>query len=408
MKKLFLVFALLLIKSAAIAQFADEHKGGLNIKFDEEESKYIRFIPFGQLWFQDFEGNHPSDGFSVRTMRVILYSQINDRFLILTHFGITSQNSQNMTPLGVDGDYKMAMQDAWGEYKVTPELYIGAGLHFWGGISRLTSGSALNMLSIDNNRSSSATLGLSDQFGRHMGVYFKGKLGKFDYRASINDNIVRTFDGDQHTELLPGEEKYLGRALADKGKYSFSAYVDYQFLDQESNLLPYRVGTYLGSRKVFNIGAGMFYHPDAIVKMDELGSIHNKNATHIGLDVFYDAPIGDNGAAITAYAKFMNSSMGDNYIFDRVVGDGKQYFAHVGYLIPKSAEEHKFRNRFQPYLTYSHRDFNALNKVAKDLKIGTNWYIDGQNAKLSAEYQKAIDMPKGKQHIFTLQAMIYL
>ena len=41
-------------------------------------------------------------------------------------------------------------------------------------------------------------------------------------------------------------------------------YFKYEFLDSESNLTPYNTGSYLGSKNVFNIGAGFIYQKDAM------------------------------------------------------------------------------------------------------------------------------------------------
>jgi hypothetical protein len=38
----------------------------------------------------------------------------------------------------------------------------------------------------------------------------------------------------------------------------------YQFFDQEDNLLPYTTGSYLGKKKIVNLGAGFIYQPDAM------------------------------------------------------------------------------------------------------------------------------------------------
>jgi hypothetical protein len=46
--------------------------------------------------------------------------------------------------------------------------------------------STLNLMTLDNQRQAWATLGLSDQFARHIGVYAKGALGKLQYRVSMN------------------------------------------------------------------------------------------------------------------------------------------------------------------------------------------------------------------------------
>jgi hypothetical protein len=42
---------------------------------------------------------------------------------------------------------------------------------------RLNNQSTLNLMTLDNQRQAWATLGLSDQFARHIGVYAKGALG---------------------------------------------------------------------------------------------------------------------------------------------------------------------------------------------------------------------------------------
>lgn len=403
-----LTLALLLcFGSHSYGQFADEYKGGFNIKFNQDGSKYLRLVSWGQFWIQDAEGNSPNDGISIRRARVLMYSQINKRFIIVTHFGLNSLNDNNLSPVGKSNDAHLFLHDAWGEFTITKQLQVGIGLHYWNGVSRINAASTLNFLTMDNNRASWSTLGLTDQFGRHLGVYAKGKLGKLNYSLSVNDALTNTSDGNANTPLAPGQEKYLGKALLNKGKYALAGYFDYQFLDQEANLLPYRVGSYLGTKSVFNIGAGFFHHANGIAYNNN-GSLEGKNVSHLGLDAYYDAPIGATGSALTAYALYQHSSMGDSYLNGRTNGNGSQFYAHVGYLIPKQSESEPFRNRFQPYLAYSHRDFKGLPEAAKEFRIGTNWYIDGQNARLTVEYQKALDLPKPQDDQITIQAMIYL
>ncbi|MFN3876037.1 MAG: porin, partial [Flavobacteriales bacterium] len=47
-------------------------------------------------------------------------------------------------------------------------------------------------------------------------------------------------------------------AVDNNGRSSaaYAGYLMWQFLEQESNVLPFTVGTYVGTKKVFNIGAG--------------------------------------------------------------------------------------------------------------------------------------------------------
>lgn len=409
--KFYLTFlVILLFVPFVYSQYGDEYKSGMVIKMNEDGSKFTRVILWGQAWFQDYEGHNKNDGFSVKRARVLMYSKLNDRFLILTHFGVNGVNANNMTSAGKSDDVQLFLHEMYLQYKITNYLNMGAGIHNWGGISRLNGQGTINMMTLDNNRSSWSTLGLSDQFANHLGMFLNGSYGKFNYRFNVSDALVKTSDGTPLTVLLPNQEKYLGKALLDKGKYAFSGYVDYQLLDKENLALPYRVGTYLGAKKIFNVGAGFFAQPNAIVKADAVGDLTSKNVTHFNVDAFYDSPVGTNNAAVTAYAQFQNSSMGDNYVSGDVAGNGNQFYGHLGYLIGKADKEgvHKYRNRLQPYVAYSYRDFTALPKAAQDYRVGCNFYLDGHNAKITAEYQNSAHLPKNTRNVFTLQAMILL
>ena len=100
----------------------------------------------------------------------------NKDFLILTHFGLNSLNANNMTPIGTGERSQLFFHDVWGQYSLSKNHAIGGGLHYWNGISRANNQSTLNMLTLDNQRQSWATLGLSDQFARHIGIYLKGSF----------------------------------------------------------------------------------------------------------------------------------------------------------------------------------------------------------------------------------------
>lgn len=410
MKYYLSILIFIITNTLMYSQYADEYNSGMVIKMNQEGTKFTRIMMWGQVWFQDSEGHNNTDGFSLKRARVIMYSKLNDKFLILTHFGVNGVNAENMTSNGKSNDVQLFLHEMSLQYKVNQYLNIGGGIHYWDGISRLNGQSTANMLTLDNNRSSWTTLGLSNQLTNHLGMYFNGTVNKFNYRFSISDAVTKTLDGNSETVMVPNQEKYLGKALLNKGKYAFSGYVDYQFLDSENLTLPYRVGTYLGAKKVFNIGAGFFTQSNAIAQTNTDGILSSSNVTHLNIDAFYDTPIGTNNSAITAYAQFQNSKMGNKYIYSDIVGNGNQFYTHVGYLIGKKIKEgeHKYSNRWQPYLAYSHRDFTALPKPAKELKAGCNYYIDGLNARLTFEYQNSMHLPSNKNDMFTLQAMISL
>ena len=83
-----------------------------------------------------------------------------------------------MSPTGTGDGSQLFVHGVWAEYSVATDHVIGGGLHYFNGISRLNNQSTLNMLTLDNNRQSWSTIGLSDQFARHLGIFAKGKFGK--------------------------------------------------------------------------------------------------------------------------------------------------------------------------------------------------------------------------------------
>lgn len=414
MKRHFIILIGLLIVSfqCIIAQGSPDYSGGLKVTFNEEGSKYLRIISWAQVQANynlddtfDANGNENSPlDFNLRRARVLMFAQINEKFLILTHFGLNSLNSSQLSPTGKGDGSQLFFHDVWAQYNLSANHTLGGGLHYFNGISRLNNQSTLNMMTLDNNRQSWATIGLSDQFARHLGVFAKGKFEKLQYRLAINDASVSTLDG---RTALASEAVYNGRAtLGSKAaSKTYSGYFDYNLLDQESNFLPYKVGTYLGGKKVFNVGAGFFLHPSGSVidTGTELEpNLQGEDVSIFAVDAFYDTPLGENGSAITAYAVYQNSNYGKNYLFS-AYGTGSMVYGHVGYVFKGEST----KTRYQPYLSYGTHSYDAVDDSRNTLGIGLNAYMSGHNSKLTLEYKKqefgALD-----SNIITLQAMIYL
>lgn len=387
------------------SQGSPDYDGGLKVKLDEEGKKYFRIISWAQAQAV-YSDNVPTESsktnFNLRRARILMYAQITDKFLILTHFGLNSLNSSTMSPVGKGDGSQLFFHDVWAQYSLGKDHAIGGGLHYFNGISRLNNQSTLNMMTLDNNRQSWATIGLTDQFARHIGVFAKGKFGSLQYRVAINDAMVNGLDA--RDPITGGPATYSGKRLIgskDAGK-AYAGYFEYNFLDQESNFLPFKVGTYLGGKKIFNVGAGFFVHPSGSVIMDANGDFKGENVSLLAIDAFYDAPLGDDGSAITAYATYQNNNYGQDYLFS-AYGTGSMVYGHVGYVIPGD----KTKTRFQPYLSYASNSYDAVSDSRNILGIGANAYFSGHNSKLTLEYQNQ-KFGSSKTGTLTLQAMIYL
>ncbi|WP_445458157.1 hypothetical protein [Flavobacterium sp. HNIBRBA15423] len=411
MKKILFITGLL-FSMLSFSQGSPDYEGGLKVKINEDGSKYFRIISWAQFWAQhnsdrplDGNGNEQADlNFSLRRARILMYAQVSKDFLILTHFGLNSLNAENMSPLGTQDASQLFFHDVWAQYSLGKDHAIGGGLHYWNGISRLNNQSTLNIMTLDNQRQAWATLGLSDQFARHLGIYAKGAFGKFQYRVSINEAETNNLQ-EGVTPVNDGPATYTGRRLLgskDAGK-AYAGYFDYAFFDAESNFLPYKVGSYVGTKKIFNIGAGFFVHPKGAVIADATGNLSGEDVSIFAVDAFYDAPIGGNGGAITAYALYQNNDYGKDFRLGTTYETGSLVHGHLGYVLPI-----KTKTKIQPYLSIDSRKIDALDDNASQFGIGTNFYLSGHNSKLTLEYQSLKYAQSDAVNTITLQAMIYL
>lgn len=391
-----LSFAFILGTSNLKAQeeTAEDHSyKPLTLKLNEEGNKYVRFIMWHQLWVTS---NNLSDDnstmqltSSIRRSRFLAFSQVSSKFLILTHFGLNSLSPGNLTSLGSNGDSpQLFLHGAWGELKLGDGLYVGSGLHYWKGLTRLANQSTLNFMTLDQSRPFNAwhSLGITDQFARHLGIYFKGSSGPFEYRFAWNNPSRSPLGGGldysvrwstDSVQVPASNLTYNGVSTPDSdgnalGNSIFEGYVKYNFFDKESTKLPYYVGTYLGKKKVFALGAGFFLHPNGMY--DNLNNRH-ESVSHFAVDAFLDMPT--EGGALNAYAAFQSFNYGDNYI-SRWGGTGSAIYGQVGYYLKSS--------KIMPYVAYSTSNYDGASDAIGAMNAGVNYFINGHNCKVTAEY----------------------
>ena len=409
----YLIILLLILPISVFSQTEEKPKVDhsykpLTVKLSDDGKKFVRFIMWHQLWLTNQTGQ-TGPSFSIRRSRFLALAKISPRFLFLTHIGLNSLGANHVTanPNSQQNNNRslMFLHDAWGEFMVSPELYIGAGLHYWNGVSRLSNQSTLNMLTLDGPGSGRSdarlnnwfSLGTSDQFARHLGIYAKGSLGKFSYRVAANASRLN--------DVGAGNNGYKVKGTAGQGYWNYAGYFKYDFFDKESTTLPYFVGTYMGKKKVLSVGSGFFFHPDAIstsaTTPDELGTVN-----HFGVDVFYDAPMGK--GAINALATFINYNYGGNETFADVlgIGTGSWMYFQLGYLLPAERPDH----RIMPYAYLSMQNFKYTPNSSQEIALGINWFINGHFAKLTGEYTFGNKGTQGADitSAFRLQMHIFL
>lgn len=388
-----MVFCCLLLGTTLSAQTEEDHSyKPLKLNLNDDGSKYVRFIMWHQIWATSNNLSNDSDFSvtpSIRRSRFLAFAQVSPRFLILTHFGLNNLGTGNLTPLGNDVSNGLTgygpqffLHDAWGEFKISDELYVGGGLHYWKGMTRMSNQSTLNMMTMDNSRPFAHwhSLGLSDQFARHLGFYAKGTIGdKFQYRLAANKrmNPANAIAAAGSLPELEDSTLVSNISIDGTGNGVYEGYLEYQIWDKESNKLPYKVGTYFGKKKILNVGAGFFAQPNgARDNTDD----SDQNVLHFAGDVFMELPTA--GGALNAYISFMNFNYGENFV-GRWAGTGTNIYAHAGYYV-KSAN-------IMPYVAFQQGNYEGRVEPVTAVDAGVNYYINGHHAKLSLEYHSIIN-----------------
>lgn len=160
-------------------------------------------------------------------------------------------------------------------------------------------------------------------------------------------------------------------------------------------------GSYLGERKVFTIGVGAAFEPDAVYRnVAPTGAVQNEETadyTAYAADMLFEYPT--TGGTFTANAQYLNVDFDDAYLTNFNAGDrlanitglnGQKdgWFAKVAYIPPVKLGP----GIVQPYALMESWEFAHLlgiNEQAIDQTgLGVNYYLKGQNVRVTVEYLK--------------------
>ncbi|MBC5839360.1 porin family protein [Flavobacterium muglaense] len=404
--KAVVLLLVLLLKSVAVE--AQETKNPFKVNLSEDGKKYIKFGANFQLWARYTELNPNSkvgDNIVANTTDIVLRRLRLQAMGMLTEnvfFHIQlGQNNINFTQNSGPSNAPLSLLDAIGEYHFNDKFHLGGGLTAWGaGTTRYSANSSSSQLTLDapiyqQNINVSSTFG-----NRNLSIYAKGIFDKLSYRVAITNpyrNATSTLNLNSTISTHTPKAQYSGL-------------LTYQFADKESNTEPYNKGTYLGTKKIFNIGLGYLTQSKAMWRLDpaDATTLIYEDMSVVGLDVFYDKPVSAKGDALTLYAAYNNCNLGKNYtrsiatpdpaIVDTSllngsgngfigVGTGNIYYGQVGYLFakPKNAAT---KGRLQVYAAGQIADLEALSSPMSLYELGANYYLTGTlGPKLSLGYQ---------------------
>jgi hypothetical protein len=407
----FFTFLFWLFADALSAQVLknNEIKFGLN----EDASHYVKLTFANQTWVRWNQNNpgsvvgnasyskpeNESWDISLRRTRSQLIGQFTDRVFFYAQIG---QNNFNYLSARKTGFF---LHDAIGEYAFVPKkLSIGAGLTGWTGPARFASPSVGSIMGMDAPLFEQWNNDVADQFLRHFAIYAKGKLGKIDYRFALAKPMLT----QNATVAIP--------AFSQNATYSqnpanpqLHGYVFYQFKDEEANLTPYTTGTYLGKKKVFNIGAGFVSQANAMWYRGTAGDTVSTAMHVFAVDIYYDSPVGTGGQALSAYLVFYNANMGPNFIRNLGVNNiasgviaSQASFSGAGNAFPMFGTGNTIAGQLGyklkddmlgksgtllPYFMLQYGNYNRLNNTMITWNLGLNWLLKGHNSKLTLDYQ---------------------
>jgi hypothetical protein len=423
----------------------------LKLSLNEDGSHYIQFTGVIQAWCRWDQSNPFSTingqtsgakdtwDVSLRRVRFQTMGQLTARTFFYAQYGINNNNYLSERKFG------FFLHDAIGDYEfIKKHLFIGGGLSSWVGPLRYSAPGVASFMGMDGPIYQQTTNDLNSQFIRMFQVYAKGKIKKLDYRVSVSKPFIVNSTKNSPGNISGGQAAIgtLTDNAADAGKTvagvanmkndfatfatnapcpQINSYFSYQFFDQEANKTPYNIGTYHGTKKVFNIGGGIQYQKNAMW-YTEANASHASGIDTVrhqlltaGVDVFYDAPVNkEKGTALSVYAAYMYSDYGQNYIRNLGVnnptdagqaysgapgiynsgggsafamnGTGHTASAQVGYKLKNDLlGEH---GTLMPYVMAQVSGFQYFDyKPMAVFDAGVNWLVKGHNSKFTLNYQ---------------------
>ncbi|MDR2884980.1 MAG: porin [Deferribacteraceae bacterium] len=206
------------------------------------------------------------------------------------------------------------------------------------------------------------------------GGFFENKI---QYRLDV-------MEGRVNTEGSP----------APSSNFRYTGRIQLSMLDPETeyNL----AGTYLGSQEVLTIGAAYQYEPSAVYG-DVAGYGSTKDYSAYSADMFFEYLTW--AGMFTVSAAYLDIEMFDAYTKidpdEGVLGLNGQkngYNVKLGYMPPVIVNEGRFQlyGRFDSFefANLPNNDVTFSNQVVQRLAVGLNFYMLGENLKLTGEYSR--------------------
>jgi hypothetical protein len=348
----------LLLGSAGLALAVPAAQAGPTIQVGDEGS--MTFTYAMQAWLQNRDysakGEKDDTDFFLRRNRLAVSGQAND------YIGYYFQLEGGGFP-GADND--IFVRDAYVTFDYTDELRFIVG-EFKNTFTRENLEACLEPLTLDRSETLAYT-----PFG-----------GTRDKGVAVWGNLM---DAKVQYRLMLAQGRDSDASAGDNPRVT--ARVHYSFFDPETNYG--YLGTYLGTQKVLTIGAAYDHQSDVAYANYPLRS-DPQDYKAWTVDAFFEYPTASGTYTVSgAYMKYDSNDI-SNESPDAgfpITGDLKGHYIKAGYMLPNKVG----KGRLQFFARQDKADYGIKTGTAEyfdrtTTSFGANYYLDGQNLKLTAEY----------------------
>jgi hypothetical protein len=400
---LLVVFLIFLMASPAWA--------GFKMEFGKHTKAEIGF--WGQTWFQYVEdgtagGEKGLKDFMLRRGYFYLKGDVTQYLSFLTNIAADKVGMDTGTK-GV----KDVPGTSLGSGFAFRDLWVSVNLHDWAKIKLgrmyvpltraygTTSTKAMMTLDLPFLQGGSrGNILYAQKVGRDDSVVLWGNPldGLLQYRLMVGEGV----EGSNCAEYPPGHALAgeLIKPCNPDDNVRVAGRIAVSLLDPETGW--FNKGTYLGAKKVLSIGAGI--DRQGGLQYEASGKADQDSLTWT-VDVFFDYPVGNGAVTVeTAYIGINNSTQNHPEAYtDLLVGDdARNGYLNAGYLINNLGP-----GSLQPYFRYEFVDVKHKN-MTHFASGGLNYYLNGHNAKLTADYMYVHPENDAKKprNLFTFQIAI--
>jgi Phosphate-selective porin O and P len=309
-------------------------------------------------WQQNQQGGYAQNLY-IRRARLLLTGQVAPD---VTFFIQTDNPNVGKAPKALTSGF--LLQDAWFEWRITDAFMIDGG-EFLVPLSRNVLQSTLSFFTLDISPTSTVFSTPTTSNGlRDTGFQLHGYLvdgGRLEYRAAVFQGI---------------------RQEGSRNPFRTAGYLQWDFLEKERGYV--FAGTNLGKKAIFNISSGF----DA-----------QKSYKAYSGDVFWALPVGA-GNEFGGQGQWVHYDGGD---FIKAIPRQNDYLVELAYYAAAA--------KLQPFGKYEAQKFtNSVDKPKDQDRwgAGLNYYVSGQNLKLTAQYLRVIPKsPLKDTNEFTFQFQVW-